>query len=342
MKANPVDRKTSPADQGEFDERWVERLLDLNIDEVLALQVPSEIASYCERVLDIPTLIRDLEDEYAGYGTARQRKQFCEYLGIGQSTLSGWLKQQRVPRMAKEAYVLLKTLLLLQDEVKRLKQARNDVVIVEDRGRYQLVQFHADNTGAMVGTIMARDIPDEGNARILAGSTKAFDTLKDFRDALIDIVGDGSELDWENTNYSYKQLNCRLLRDSLAAFGTEEWIKRFLPNKLGPEFEVVTAWQVLAEVDLARAQDQLTHEVRRAQLDAEIAQLEAKRKTIEEAAAKATIAKAQADRKAARERAARVSPSPRGDSGNKPTAVEDAAHQENSLGKRGANGKAKT
>jgi hypothetical protein len=163
-------------DQG-WANQWAQHWAELNVDEVLELK-PHEVASYCERVLDAPALIRELES--CGYLTPREaRKQFCEFLGIGESTLSGWLKAQRVPRMANEAYVLLKTLLLLQDQVKRLKeeQVRNDTVIVqESSGKYHLVRFKKDNSGALMGRIIARDIPDEATARIL-GAGKVFESL---------------------------------------------------------------------------------------------------------------------------------------------------------------------
>jgi hypothetical protein len=232
---------------------WMQLWSELNVDEVTELK-PREVASYCEKVLDAPSLIRELES-----GPKEARKQFCEFLGIGDSTLSGWLKAQRVPRMAKEAYVLLKTLLLLQDELKRIKEEQlRNVVIVQESGKYQLVRFITDKTGALMGTIMARDIPDEGAARMLAGSSKAFDTLQDFRDVLIDIVGDGSEPDWEDASPSFKQLNYRILRGSLAALGFEEWEKRFLPFQVGSgQRNFDRAWHVLAKADPERAQAKL-------------------------------------------------------------------------------------
>jgi hypothetical protein len=241
--------------QHRVNEWWVQHWSELNVDEVLELK-PREVAPYCERVLDAPTLIRELESAWEG---REARKQFCEFLGIGDSTLSGWLKAKRVPRMAKEAYVLLKILLLLQDEMKRIKQEQiRNVVIVQEGGKYQLVRFITDNTGALMGTIMARDVPDEGAARILAGSTKAFDTLKDFRDAVIDIVGDGSEFEWEDKGVSFKQLNYRVLRGSLAALGVEEWEKRFLPLQVRSEQKKFNrAWQVLAKADPERAEAKL-------------------------------------------------------------------------------------
>jgi hypothetical protein len=310
MKANSISRKTAQVNQGEqhrsqtidnaineqiddgaeLDELrhwdWSKSWSELKLNEVLALPI-SEVASYCERVLDLPTLMRDLGD---WSGRAQRRKRFCEYLGIGESTLSGWLKEQRVPRMAKEACVLLKTLLLLKDEVKRLKEQnlRNDVVIVQDGGRFQLVRFKTDNTGALMGTVIARDIPDESTARILAGSTKAFDTLKELRDYQVD--NDSEEPAW-NYSLEQQQLDYQLLRDSLAALGIEEWIKRFLPRQIDPEWkDDYRAWQILAEIDPARAQAKL---------------------------------EAQAEDDASHD-------------------VEDAEHQPNSPGNRGANGKAET
>lgn len=402
MKTNSTDRKTAQINQDgqhrsltrsdvineqiEHDAKleegsyrfWSKNWTELNLQEVMALQI-SEVGSYCERVLDLPTLMQDLIEFTQG------RKRFCEYLGIGESTLSGWLKEQRVPRMAKEAYVLLKALLLLQDELTRLNEQklRNDVVMVQEGDRFQLVRFKADNTGALMGTIIARDISDQDTARILAGSTKALDTLAEVRNYQIE-----EELD------SFKPLDYRILRDSLAAFGIEEWIKRFLPHRIdAEETDAWRAWQVLAEVDPARAQEQLTGESRLRKLRAEekaleeaaakagpaiiaraSARIEATAKAIETqlnairarkneidelakpgvtpriifaaaispefiAKAETEIKAAQADLKALQELAAEVSPpsSARGDSGSKQTAVE-----ENSPGKRGANGKAKT
>ena len=167
MKANSIDQKTAQVNPGEhnryptrsdiinqqidYDAKleenwyrfWSKNWTELNLKDVMALQI-SEVGSYCERVLDMPTLLRDLGD------SGRQgRKRFCEHLGIGESTLSGWLKEQRVPRMAKEAYVLLKALLLLRDELTRLNEQklRDDVVIVQEGDRFQLLRFRAESGG---------------------------------------------------------------------------------------------------------------------------------------------------------------------------------------------------
>jgi len=114
-----------------------------------------------------------------------------------------------------------------------------------------------------MGTIIARDIPDEGTARILAGSAKAFDTLKAFRDVQIEGIGDGSEVDWEGrfpplVLNSFKQIDDRVLQDSLAALGVDEYDKRFLPSQVWRgDKDNYRAWQVLAKVDPERAQAKL-------------------------------------------------------------------------------------
>ena len=48
-----------------------------------------------------------LLDELEEHGPfAPVRKRFCEFLSIGESTLTGWFKAVRVPRAAQVAYVL--------------------------------------------------------------------------------------------------------------------------------------------------------------------------------------------------------------------------------------------
>src|SRR5215472_3830733 len=138
MKANGDDEKIPPTYEAEANSLhasteldnsplpWKEEFLywDLNLDDVLQLKI-SDVSEYCERVLDL--------DEFSD--APDLRKWLCEYLGIGQSTLSGWLTERRMPRMAKIAYVLAKALVILQNEVKRRAQTHESrIVIVEDRG----------------------------------------------------------------------------------------------------------------------------------------------------------------------------------------------------------------
>ena len=85
----------------------------LNIDVIADNLTVERTAEFCAGALDASTLFEELD-----FGPFSSRKTFCEYLGIGESTLTGWLKGERVPRMAKEAYVLLLAVQGLRAEVR--------------------------------------------------------------------------------------------------------------------------------------------------------------------------------------------------------------------------------
>jgi hypothetical protein len=60
----------------------------------------SEVADLCKRLLT-PEMLRKEFDE-----GAIRRKDFCEFLGIADSTLTGWFQAGEIPRMAALSYVL--------------------------------------------------------------------------------------------------------------------------------------------------------------------------------------------------------------------------------------------
>jgi|TARA_B100000315_G_scaffold255206_1_gene298021 hypothetical protein len=152
----------------------------MDLDALLELR-PREIGEFCDSALDADTLVEELE-EYGPF--APLRKYFCEFLGIGESTLTGWLKADRVPRTAKVAYSLLVVMIELQAEVNRLRRDTHELKIVRDGETFQLVRFETDETGVSIGGIVARDIPNVETARMLAGSPKAFPLLEEARDVI--------------------------------------------------------------------------------------------------------------------------------------------------------------
>lgn len=200
--------------------RQLEDYLDL--DTLVELR-PRDVGDFCEGAMDADILIEELE-EYGPF--APIRKWFCEFVGIGESTLTGWLKAERVPRAAKVAYVLTIVMTELQAEVKRLRQNEHDFKIVQDGETFQVVKFEADETGVAVGTIVARDIPNAKAARVLAGSVQAFRMLQETRNVIIEMLERT-----ENAQYTdyLSDLNTRILKGTLAAFEPEKWRKLFGP-----------------------------------------------------------------------------------------------------------------
>jgi hypothetical protein len=198
----------------------------VNLNAFLELK-PRAAGKFCEAALDADTLVEELE-EYGPF--APLRKNFCEFLGIGESTLTGWLKSGRVPRTAKVAYVLLVGVNVLQAEVKRLRRDAHELKIIQDGGTFQVVRFDADETGVSIGKVVARDIPSAKTARVLAGSVKAFRMLQETRDVIADMLERTENDRW----IEYLQdFDTRIIKETLAAFEPDKYRELFRPFDLG-------------------------------------------------------------------------------------------------------------
>ena len=136
--------------------------LDENLDlgEILELTA-ADVAGYCDSALEATTLAREIDDEDGPW----TRKFLCRHLGIGESTLSGWLKEGRVPRMAKAAIVFLPVMDLLKNEIERLRNHARNLKILKSGDIYQLCVFHEDEDGLVVGRVVADGIPTLDLAR---------------------------------------------------------------------------------------------------------------------------------------------------------------------------------
>ncbi len=208
--------------------RQLEQALDL--DSLLELDTLS-VGQFCDDALNADALYEELE-EYGPF--APMRKLFCQFLDIGESTLTGWLKSGRVPRPARVAYVLLVGLQTLQAEIKKLRQDAQELKIVDSGENFQLVRFDTDDTGVSIGRIVARDIADAKTARVLAGSLKAYRTLQETR-YVIQVMLERTD----NTRFidELKDLDNRIVGDTLSAFDPDKWRELFGPIKV-PELDI--------------------------------------------------------------------------------------------------------
>lgn len=139
--------------------------MDIILDELMDLK-PSSVGDYCEALLDAERL----RDELLGSGPFG-RKSFCAYLGIGESTLTGWFQSGRIPRVAAEAYVLFLALEVMQEEIRRLEEEAEDPKVIETNGKYAICEFRRGEDGAVLGQVVAENIPDLGKARAVATGT---------------------------------------------------------------------------------------------------------------------------------------------------------------------------
>jgi transcriptional regulator with XRE-family HTH domain len=147
----------------------------LSIHEISKLE-PPQFGEFCEAHLTAETLQRELED--AGPFARGGRKQFCEYLGIGESTLSGWLKEGRIPRPAKEAYVLLLLVLELRERLEVTHRFDEDLKIVKHGATYRICRFVEEEDGALSIKVIADGIDNAKDARLLASATPAMRILE--------------------------------------------------------------------------------------------------------------------------------------------------------------------
>lgn len=193
----------------------LESLLELKLD-------PHSVGEFCEGILDAEMLVEDIDmDVPSALGG---RKQLCKFLGIGESTLTGWLKARRIPRAAKVACVLLVGMAVLQLEIKRLRQEAQDLKLVRDGETYQLVLFDTDDAGMTIGRIVARNIVDPKIARVTAGSAKAFRTLQETRDVIAEMLERTDNPDYIQ---ALEDLDYRIVKDTLSAFDPEKWRELF-------------------------------------------------------------------------------------------------------------------
>lgn len=113
-----------------------------------------------------------LKSELQG-GGPMSRKPFCEFMGIGESTLTGWLQSDRIPQTAAVAYVLLLAAQQLQDQLAKLKKRQGEPRVIALAGKYAVVRFEESEEsedGESVGRIIASEISALAEARKIAFS----------------------------------------------------------------------------------------------------------------------------------------------------------------------------
>lgn len=195
--------------------------LDLPLSSVLEL-TPRTAAGICEAVLDVESLVESLES-----GQPFTRKALCEYLGIGESTLSGWIKDGRIPRMAKNAIVLLKAQQMLAAEVRRLRV--NDLFVVRAGDHYQVCELNEDDDGESVGRVLADNIGRIEDARLLASGRRALRVLQTIDDCGVfkyahDVSDNQAFLD--DVSFAERELDSHVLHTTNHA----EWKTQFGRN----------------------------------------------------------------------------------------------------------------
>lgn len=76
--------------------------------------------------------------------TGLRRRDFCDFLGIGESTLSAWLQAGRIPQSAAIAYVMYSA---MNTQSKKLNEMEMRPEIIEDIDGYSVIVPNKDGAG---------------------------------------------------------------------------------------------------------------------------------------------------------------------------------------------------
>lgn len=116
--------------------------------------------------------IDDFDKTLRAFFRIKGRAGFCEFLGIRESTLSGWLKEGNLPYYAKVAFGLA----VAFDNLKRIHQSLIDEyelpVVVNLGDQWGLMEIRKDDNGAPTGKLLASGITSEDDAKRLQASIK--------------------------------------------------------------------------------------------------------------------------------------------------------------------------
>lgn len=127
-----------------------------------------EVGNICERALMSDQGETDFS--FIGSPGGPSRKQFCQFLGIGESTLTGWMQAKRIPRAAAIALVSYWNLKERAGTIKRLVKEKAHPRVIAMDGKYAVCEFGKGEDGEPEGRIIAQGIPDYGIARAMARS----------------------------------------------------------------------------------------------------------------------------------------------------------------------------
>jgi len=128
------------------------------------------------------------------------RATLCNFLDISESTLSGWIKDNRVPHSAKKAIALLVVKEEQEKELTKLKKEYTDkdqFLIIKENGSYKLCRYQEEKDRTPVWHVIAGEISNLRDARLMSLPVKLQKMLFQLSDEVMDDMMSRTE----NTNY---------------------------------------------------------------------------------------------------------------------------------------------
>ncbi len=156
--------------------KWLEEMLadvEGSDGKPLPGATPDQIAELASYALGGETMVNFI------HGFFLFQKNFSNFIGVGESTVAGWVKNGAFPAYAKRAALAA---YFARKHWQDLKETRRDAErpkIIKDGDSYLIVQFRKDAVGVEIGKILARDIPTEKAALIFASGVRAWELLRE-------------------------------------------------------------------------------------------------------------------------------------------------------------------
>jgi hypothetical protein len=139
---------------------------------------PHEIASESDVLFDAETFARLMRDMFPS------QRSFGEFLGVGESTVAGWVKNGAFPPYAQRATYAAYLVQKYGSEIETAKRRASDPKVVRNGETYMIVQQKVDDAGIEVGEVLARDVPREKAALVFASAVPMWRLMKRALDVL--------------------------------------------------------------------------------------------------------------------------------------------------------------
>jgi len=157
-----------------FDKHMEEVTGSENLQPVNSWSSIVEIAD--EALSEGEDMVRLVEEEFFF------QKWFADFLGVGESTVAGWMKSAYFPDYAKRAAVAGYYAKKYYSQLRKAKRDATRPKVVKDGDSYAIVQIKVDEVGVSLGEVMARDIPTKNVALKFASSVRAWELLSKTKD----------------------------------------------------------------------------------------------------------------------------------------------------------------
>lgn len=193
-----------------------EKLEELGSDEAISGHSYRTIVKIADTVLGAGMMMDFIDEMFL------TQKALGEYLGVGESTVAGWVKKRTFPDYAKRATLAAYYADKYFSQFKAATREASRPKVVKDGDRYMIVQFKTDEVGVAIGEVLARDIPTERAALIFAGGIRAFELLGRAEDVVDHAI---ETMDPEHSEW-IQDLKQEITDDRLRTFAHDKALER--------------------------------------------------------------------------------------------------------------------